>query len=128
MLGIGGAAISLSFLDCANSTSIELKFSQIIMDDNIQIWGLCPMRRNLLRVIHRRVKSTRMALLKCMLDEFIGDHAQTLQLAMSVQHIIQLEETQKFDNSKVDYDVVLAQVQKDNELGVRFVKNALTAV
>ena len=40
VLGIGGAAISLSFLGCADSTSIKLRLSQIIMDDNVQIWGL----------------------------------------------------------------------------------------
>ena len=44
VLGIGGAAISLSFLDCLSSTSIELKFSQLLNDDNIQMWGNAPMR------------------------------------------------------------------------------------
>ena len=128
VLGIGGAAISLSFLGCAYSTDIELKFSQILMDSHIQIWGLAPMRRNLLRVLQRRASSTRMSLLKCMLDEFTGDHAQSLQLAMSAQQIIQLEETKKIENTKVDYDVVFSQVKKDNKLGVRIVKNALTTI
>lgn len=63
VLGIGAAAISLSLLDCAISTSIELKFSQILMDSNIQIWGMCPMRRNILRVMQRRAASSRMSLL-----------------------------------------------------------------
>ena len=64
------------------------------------------MRRNLLRVLQRRALRLMVALLKCMLDEFTGDHAQSLQLPTSAQQIIQLEETKKIDNSKVDYDVV----------------------
>ena len=39
VLGIGGSTISLSFLGFADSISIELRFSQIIMDDNVHIWG-----------------------------------------------------------------------------------------
>lgn len=40
VLGIGGAAISLSFKGCSDATSIELKFSQLLNDENIQMWGV----------------------------------------------------------------------------------------
>ena len=87
VLGIGGASISISFSNCIRSTGIELKFSQLLTDINIQMWGVQPMRRNLTRALQRRSESTRMALLKCMLDEVSGDHAQTLQLSMMAQQM-----------------------------------------
>ena len=112
VLGIGGAAISLGFLGCANLTSIELFFCQILIDSNIQIWGVCPMRYNLLRVLQWRASISKMALLNCMLDEFTGYYAQSLQLATSTQQIIKIEETQEADNLRVDYDAVLSEVKK----------------
>lgn len=55
-----------------------------------------------------------------MLDEFTGDHTQSLQLTVSEQQIIQFEETQT-DNTKMEYDRVLSQLKNYN-LGVKFVK------
>ena len=95
VLGIGGAAISLSFLDCLSSTSIELKFSQLLNDDNIQMWGNAPMRRNLIRVLQKRGKATRMPLLKYMLKELHGDHSQSLQLATVAQTLIKDDEAEQ---------------------------------
>lgn len=81
-----------------------------------------------MRVLQRRVSSSRMPLLKCMLDEFTGDHAQSLQLATSPQQIIQAEETKKVDSFNVDYAAVIVKVKNDNSLGVRFAKSILTSV
>ena len=75
VLGIGGAAISLSFLNCISYTGIELKFSQLLTDIDIQMWGVAPMRRNLIQALQQRGKASRMGLLKCMLDEMSGNHA-----------------------------------------------------
>ena len=88
VLGIGGAAVSIGFSNCVSSTSIELKFCQLLSDNNIQMWGVAPMRRNLIRALQRRGKNSRMGLLKCMLDELLGDHAQSLQLATMAQHLL----------------------------------------
>ena len=87
IIGIGGAAISVSCVNCLSSTSIELKFSQLLTDINIQLWGVSPMRRNLIRALQRRAESSRMGLLKCMLDELSGDHAQSLQLVIAAQQL-----------------------------------------
>lgn len=53
MIGVGGAAISLSFDKCYYSTSIEVKFSHILIDEDFQMWGPLPMKRNLYRVLYR---------------------------------------------------------------------------
>ena len=93
VLGIGGAAISLSFVNSSCSTGIELKFSQILVDVNVHIWGVTPMRRNMIRALQRRGKGSRMGLLKYMLDELWGDHVQTLQIATVAQEIIKEDDT-----------------------------------
>ena len=110
VLGIGGAAISLSFLDCLSSTSIELKFSQLLNDDNIQMWGNAPMRRNLIRVLQKRGKATRMPLLKCMLKELHGDHSQSLQLATVAQTLIKDDEAEQSKKTDQDRSVLLSMV------------------
>ena len=69
VLGIGGAAISISLYQFDDSKSIELKFSQILTDVDIQVCGVSPMKRNLLRNLQRRAATSRGAILKCMLDE-----------------------------------------------------------
>ena len=98
------------------------------MDTNVQIWGVSPMRQNLSHVLQWRVSSSRMALLKCMVDEFAGDHRKILQLAIFSQQIIQSEETNKVNNLVMNYNTVLSEVRKDSLLGVEFVNNALTSV
>ena len=40
-VGFGGAAISISFDECCSSASIELKFSQVLDDEDFQVWVLC---------------------------------------------------------------------------------------
>lgn len=53
-LDIGGTAISIGVSNCVSSTAIELKFCQLLSDHNIQMWGVAPMRRNLIRALHQR--------------------------------------------------------------------------
>ena len=48
VLGIGGAVVSLTFSNCMSSNDIKLKFFQLMRDSNIQMWGVAPMRRNLI--------------------------------------------------------------------------------
>ena len=62
VLSIGGAAVSFTFSNCVSCTSIELKFFQLLRDPNIQIWGVAPMRRNLIQALQRRGKTSRMGL------------------------------------------------------------------
>ena len=81
-----------------------------------------------MRALRWRASSSRMALLKCMLEEFTGDNAQSLQLATSAQRIIQAEETKTVESLNMDYDAVLVKVKNDTHLGVRFSKGALTSV
>ena len=126
-MGIGGAAISLSFVKCARSTGIELKFSQILVDVNVQIWGVTPMRRNMIRCLQRRGKGSRMGLLKCMLDELWGDHAHTLQISTMAQEILNEDETTTCGTPILDVGAVLNQVCKDRDLSVQFVQKALSS-
>ena len=86
------------------------------------------MKRNILRVLQRRTSSTRMSLLKCILDELYGDYAQLLQLATSVHQIMQVDEGKKVDSSAVSYDFILSDMKNNNELSARFAKNVLTSV
>lgn len=73
VLGIWGAAISLSLTTCARSTSIELKFLQILVDKNVHIWDVTPMRSNINQARQRRGMGSSMRLLKCILDKLWGD-------------------------------------------------------
>ena len=52
VLGIGGTATFLNFPGCDRSTAIKLRLSQILTDDNIQIWGVSSMKHNLSRELN----------------------------------------------------------------------------
>ena len=125
VLGIGGAAVSIGFSNCVSSTAIELKFCQVLSDNNIQMWGVAPMRRNLVRALQRRGKKSRMGLLKCMLDELSGDHAQSLQLATMAQNLLS-DDTEKTSSSEVKHSTIMSMVVSDKLLGCEVVKKALT--
>ena len=126
VLGIEGASVSLTFSNCVRSTGIELKFSQLFRDTNNQMWGVAPMRRNLARALQRRGKASRMGLLKRMLDELSGDHAQLLQLATIAQQLISDDNTVKTATSALDHSVIMAMVVADTALGAQVAKKSLT--
>ena len=86
------------------------------------------MKRNLLRTLTRRAATSRGAILKCMLDELSGDHAQSLQLATSAQRILQLEGKTSVDTLLIIYDAALVKVKLDKDLGIEFAKGALPNV
>ena len=94
-LGIGGAAILLSFQGCSNSTSIELKLSQLLTDKKIHMWGAAPMQRNFAQVLQRQGEGSRMSLLKFKLNGVHGDHAQSLQLATIAQEFLKDDDAVK---------------------------------
>ena len=125
VLGIGGAAVSLSFLNCVNYTGIELKFSQLLTDVNIQMWGVAPMRRNLVRTLQRRTKDTRMGLLKCMLDELSGDHAQSLQLATIAQQLMTEDDKSNKKTPELDHNLIMSMVGFDTTLDTQVARKAL---
>ena len=126
VLGIGGAAISVSFVNCISSTSIELKFSQLLTDANIQLCGVSPMRRNLIRALQRRGKSSRMGLLKCMLDELSGDHAQSLQLAMTAQQLLTEDDGVKKAATEVYATMIMSMVVANTNIAAQVAKKALS--
>ena len=84
VVGIGGAAIAISFNDCPGHTSIEYKFQNVLSDQDIQIWGPAPMKRNLMQAIKKRTnKESAMILVQQLLTELRGDHSQTIHLVAS---------------------------------------------
>ena len=75
VLGAGGAALSIAFDECATSMSIELKFSWVLMENEFQIWGNHPTKRNLYRVLYRsKTEIGKKGSLKQMFNELYGDH------------------------------------------------------
>lgn len=54
VVGIGGAAVSMSFPNCKASTSIELKFSELLEDKDIQLWGTTSNKWNLSQAIKKK--------------------------------------------------------------------------
>ena len=56
IIGIGCAAISLSFDKCSPSTSIEFDFSQVLRDKYFQVSGFAPRKRNMMRSLSHRSK------------------------------------------------------------------------
>ena len=126
VLGIGGAAVSLSFLNCVNFNGIELNFSQLLTDVNIQMWGVAPMRRNLVRTLQRWTKDTRMGLLKCMLDELSGDHAQSLQLATIAQQLMTEDDKSNKKTPELDHNLMISMVGFDMTLDTQVARKDLT--
>ena len=68
-----------------------------------------------------------MGLLKCMLDELWGDHAQTLQIATVAQEMIKDDDTTTGGTTNIDVGAVLNQIGKDNNVSVQFVQKALSS-
>ena len=87
VIGIGGSAIILSFDGCRAPTSIELKFSQVLNDKHLQIWGVAPMKRNMIRSLLRRSRDTRSTLIKQLIEVCYGDHHQVYHLVVLDQHL-----------------------------------------
>ena len=87
--------------------------------------GCHPIWRNLIRALQRRGKKSRMELLKCMLDELSGDHAQSLQLATMAQQLMS-DDTEKTTSSEVNHSAIMSMVVSDKILGAKVVKKSLT--
>ena len=89
VLGAGGDALLIAFDECADSTSIEVKFSDILNEKEFQIWGNAPMKRNLYRVLYRRrsLIGKKTALIQ-MFDELYADHNQVVQLASQTGNLL----------------------------------------
>ena len=67
-----------------------------------------------------------MALLKCMLNELHGDHAQSLQLATVAQTLIKDDEAEQSKKTDPDRSVLLSMVGIDTALDSLLAKKVLT--
>ena len=67
-----------------------------------------------------------MGLLKCMLDEVFGDHAQSLQLKTIAQKLVENNETAKKVTAELDHNLIMSMVSADTTLGAKVANKALT--
>ena len=80
------------------------------------------MKRNLIRALQRRAKSSQMGLLKCMLDELSGNHAQSLQLAIAAQQLLTEDDGVNTTTTEVDHSLIMSMVVADTNLGAQVAK------
>ena len=118
VVGIGGAAISLSFPNCNTSTSIEFKFSQFSQDKDIQLWGTTSNKRNLNRVIKKKQGVARNQLLRVLIDKLYGDHNQILQLCVLQPQLV-TDLTNTKSNATPDIDIEALLSAKSHEKNIQ---------